>query len=132
MAQSARDLSADARDFEKSENVVVTSRVSDGARRYLKLPLSCQLVSYGNNAVASYDYMLNEYEHLRDFIGYSHNDYDLHKFRNWDGFTYEFDTSRCKRHSGYPELCESIVTIYESETNKPVWKFGIYLDESEL
>ena len=53
MAQSARDLSADARDFEKSENVVVMSRVSDGARRYLKLPFSCQLVSYGNNVVAS-------------------------------------------------------------------------------
>ena len=53
MAQSARDLSADACDFEKSENVVVTSRESDGARRYLKLPFSCQLVSYGNNVVAS-------------------------------------------------------------------------------
>ena len=53
MAQSARDLSADARDFEKSENVVVTSQESDGARRYLKLPFSCQLVSYGNNVVAS-------------------------------------------------------------------------------
>ena len=53
MAQSAIDLAADARDFEKSENVVVTSRESGGARRYLKLPFSCQLVSYGNNVVAS-------------------------------------------------------------------------------
>ena len=53
MAQSAHDLSADTSDFEKSENVVVTSRVSDEARRYLKLPFSCQLVSYGNNVVAS-------------------------------------------------------------------------------
>ncbi len=53
MAQSAVDLSADASDFEKGENVVVTSRESDGARRYLKLPFSCQLVSYGNNVVAS-------------------------------------------------------------------------------
>ena len=53
MAQSAIDLSADERDFEKSENVVVVSRVSDGARRYLKLPFSCQLVSYGTNVVAS-------------------------------------------------------------------------------
>ncbi|MBR5798042.1 MAG: GNAT family N-acetyltransferase, partial [Clostridia bacterium] len=53
MAQSAVDLSADASDFEKSENVVVTSHESDGARRYLKLPFSCQLVSYGNNVVAS-------------------------------------------------------------------------------
>ena len=53
MAQSAIDLCAAPDDFEKSENVVVTSRESDGARRYLKLPFSCQLVSYGNNVVAS-------------------------------------------------------------------------------
>ena len=53
MAQSAVDLSAYVSDFEKSENVVVLSRESDGARRYLKLPFSCQLVSYGNNVVAS-------------------------------------------------------------------------------
>ena len=53
MAQSAIDLSAEASDFEKNQNVVVTSYESDGARRYLKLPFSCQLVSYGNNVVAS-------------------------------------------------------------------------------
>ena len=53
MAQSARDLSSGAGDFEKSENVVVMSQESDGVRRYLKLPFSCQLVSYGNNVVAS-------------------------------------------------------------------------------
>ena len=53
MAQSARDLCADASDFEKSENVVVLSSESEEARKYLKLPFSCQLVSYGNNVVAS-------------------------------------------------------------------------------
>ena len=53
MEQSALDLCADASDFEKSENVVVISNKSEGARRYLKLPFSCQLVSYGNNVVAS-------------------------------------------------------------------------------
>ena len=53
MAQSAIDLSASPDDFEKSENVIVTSQENDGARRYLKLPFSCQLVSYGNNVVAS-------------------------------------------------------------------------------
>jgi len=53
MTQSAVDLCAAPADFEKSENVVVTSHESDGARRYLKLPFSCQLVSYGNNVVAS-------------------------------------------------------------------------------
>ena len=53
MQQSAIDLCAEASDFEKKENVVVQSKVSEGARRYLKLPFSCQLVSYGNNVVAS-------------------------------------------------------------------------------
>ena len=53
MAQSAVDLGAQAKDFEKEENVVVLSDVREGARRYLNLPFSCQLVSYGNNVVAS-------------------------------------------------------------------------------
>ena len=53
MAQSAIDLGADAADFEKTQNVIVLSRESEQARRYLKLPFSCQLVSYGNNVVAS-------------------------------------------------------------------------------
>jgi len=41
MAQSAIDLCAAPADFKKSENVIVTSHTSDGARRYLKLPFSC-------------------------------------------------------------------------------------------
>ena len=53
MEQSAIDLSAVASDFEKNENVVVLSQASEGARKYLKIPFSCQLVSYGNNVVAS-------------------------------------------------------------------------------
>ncbi len=51
--QSAIDTGANASDFRKSKNVVVLSRMSQGARRYLKLLFSCQLVSYGNNVVAS-------------------------------------------------------------------------------
>ena len=53
MEQSAVDLGAGAEDFLARDNRVVDSVVSDGARRYLKLPFSFQLVSYGNNAVAS-------------------------------------------------------------------------------
>ena len=53
MAQSAIDLGAAPTDFEKSGNVIVLSQTNDAARRYLKLPFSCQLVSYGNNVVAS-------------------------------------------------------------------------------
>ena len=53
MEQSAIDLCCQPSDFEKSENVIVTSYKTEGARRYLQLPFSCQLVSYGGNVVAS-------------------------------------------------------------------------------
>ena len=53
MEQSAVDICAAPADFEKNENVIVISRENNDARRYLKLPFSCQLVSYGNNVVAS-------------------------------------------------------------------------------
>ena len=53
MEQSAIDLCAEAKDFEQSDNVIVISHTNESARRYLKLPFSCQLVSYGNNVVAS-------------------------------------------------------------------------------
>ena len=53
MAQSAIDLGAMPQDFLQQENVIVTSKVDKRARKYLKLPFSCQLVSYGNNVVAS-------------------------------------------------------------------------------
>lgn len=52
LAQSAVDHGADASDFE-SENIVILSQASAGARRYLMPPFPCRLVSYGNNVVAS-------------------------------------------------------------------------------
>ena len=51
--QSAEDLSCAPEDFLKRENVVVFSKENENARKYLKLPFSCQLASYGNNIVAS-------------------------------------------------------------------------------
>lgn len=53
MAQSAIDLGCGADDFLKEENVVVHSVADPLARRYLKLPFECNLVSYGSNLVAS-------------------------------------------------------------------------------
>ena len=53
MAQSAMDCNCSAEDFKKEENVIVLSEKSNQARKYLELPFSCQLVSYGNNIVAS-------------------------------------------------------------------------------
>lgn len=92
----------------------------------------CVLSLKATMLAASYDYMLNGYEHLRKFIGYSYNNYDIHKFRNWNNYSYEFDTSHCDRYPEYPELYKSVVTIYENESKKEVWKFGVYLDEGEF
>lgn len=52
LRQSAYDLGCEPEDFEKSENVVNISRQHPLARKYLQLPLSCDLVSYGSNIVA--------------------------------------------------------------------------------
>ena len=53
MRQSAIDANCRADDFMKTENVVVTSVPNPNARKYLALPLACNLISYGNNIVAS-------------------------------------------------------------------------------
>lgn len=67
MAQSAIDANCRAEDFCKTENVVVYSRKNPDARRYLDLPLACNLISYGNNIVASVE---EKYEEIvRAYIG---------------------------------------------------------------
>lgn len=53
MRQSAIDANCRAADFCMSENKVVFSVENTEARKYLKLPFYCNLISYGNNIVAS-------------------------------------------------------------------------------
>lgn len=53
MQQSAVDMSCNQEDYEKEENVVAISKNSPECRKYLELPFYCDLVSYGNNIVAS-------------------------------------------------------------------------------
>ena len=55
MAQSATDLGCAPEDFIKDKNIIVESTTSQNARKYLRLPFICDLVSYGNNIVASVD-----------------------------------------------------------------------------
>lgn len=65
-SQSAVDLNCHKDDFEKNHNVIVTSKALNGARKYLELPFVCNLVSYGNNIVASID---RKYEKIvKDYI----------------------------------------------------------------
>lgn len=53
MRQSAVDAGCDAVDFLRADNVVVISKAHPDARRYLTLPHVCNLISYGNNIVAT-------------------------------------------------------------------------------
>jgi len=53
MAQSAADINCAPDDFLKTENVIVKSVIGPGARSYYSEPIALNLVSYGNNVVAS-------------------------------------------------------------------------------
>lgn len=66
MQQSAYDCNCDPKDFCSSTNKVVISKENPNARKYLKLPFSCNLVSYGSNIVASVSEELSEA--VREYI----------------------------------------------------------------
>ena len=53
MKQSAEDMGCSSADFISGENVIVPFRLGANARKYYKLPITCQFVSYGNNIVAA-------------------------------------------------------------------------------
>ena len=53
LIQSATDLGCRPEDFLNSKNITVPSSFDPAARKYLELPFLCNLVSYGNNIVAS-------------------------------------------------------------------------------
>lgn len=53
MKQSAEDIGCEAVDFLKEDNVVVRFRLGKNARKYYWEPITCDLVSYGNNVVAA-------------------------------------------------------------------------------
>jgi len=61
MRQSAIDANCHAEDFTREENIIVTSAADPNARKYLTLPFACNLISYGNNIVATID---EKYRHI--------------------------------------------------------------------
>lgn len=53
MQQSAEDIGCRTEDFKTDKNVLVPLKMGKNARKYLKEPITCSLVSYGNNLVAA-------------------------------------------------------------------------------
>ena len=78
---------------------------------------------------ASYDYILNNDEDLRSFIGFDYNSYDIHNFRQWDNYEYFFDTTHCLNG---PRFYRSVVSICEKGTGKEVWRVGIAMKKGEF
>lgn len=52
LQQSAYDCNCETKDFLAEHNIVSISKANPKARKYIPLPLECDLVSYGNNIVA--------------------------------------------------------------------------------
>lgn len=65
MRQSAADINACGADFLKESNVIVNGGIGKAARKYYKKPVSANLVSYGNNIVAS---VSDECRNIRSII----------------------------------------------------------------
>lgn len=53
MKQSAEDMGCQAKDFLSDKNVVFPLCLGKHARKYLKEPITCNLISYGNNIAAA-------------------------------------------------------------------------------
>ena len=71
--------------------------------------------------IASYPHILDKDAELRKLIWLPYNNYEVERFRAWDEYYFEIDTSRC---GAYPQVYGSLVTVKESMTGRPVWKFG--------
>lgn len=73
MKQSAIDMNCSIDDFLCEKNRVVLSESNPEARKYLELPFSCNLVSYGSNIVASVQ------EDYREIVEYYISQYQVER-----------------------------------------------------
>ena len=53
MHQSAEDIGCSTEDFLSDRNTVVPFQLGSKAKKYYRLPIGCNFISYGNNVVAS-------------------------------------------------------------------------------
>lgn len=67
LAQSAEDIGCRPEDFLPDDNVIVPFCMGEKARKYYKQPITCNLVSYGNNIVAAVTEEVSDV--VREYIG---------------------------------------------------------------
>ncbi len=74
LKQSAEDCNCSPDDFFRSENVIVLSKKNPLARKYVPLPLECDLITYGGNIVAQVSERLKDA--ITDFLD-QHKDFHI-------------------------------------------------------
>lgn len=71
MEQSAIDINCNISDFLRNENIIVPIKIGIKAKKYYENPITCNLISYGNNIVASvkdeYMEIISEYINKFEF-----------------------------------------------------------------
>ena len=66
MNQSAEDIGCSTDDFLSPHNIVVPFKLGSKAKKYYKLPIGCNFISYGNNVVAASEDGL--YELVKEYV----------------------------------------------------------------
>ncbi len=81
--------------------------------------------------IASYPHILDNDPYLQAEIWYQFNQgrCDLQRFREWDWYDIDVDTSRCGKH---PCVARSVVTLIDKKSAEKVWKFGIILSPEDV
>ena len=144
MRQSAEDIGCRPEDFIAADNRMVAFSLGQNAKRYYKLPIEANFISYGNNVVAASTEELAEVvrEYIRKFEFYhcfeTPNMYWLNKLIEPKGYTVcfmaEYYLPDLDRLTELP--CEYNMRVLEpadfAELYVPEWSNALCSDRKQL
>ena len=144
MKQSAEDIGCSPEAFTSDANILVPFSLGRNAKKYYKLPIEANLISYGNNVVAATTEKLSEAigEYINRFEFYhcfeTPNMYWLNELIEPKGFTVcfmaEYYLSDLNRLSYLP--CDYKLSVLEpdefEELYMPEWSNALCSDRKQL
>ena len=79
--------------------------------------------------IASYPEIIEKDEELQGIIWLRENRYEVMRFRDFEAYEIEIDTSRCR---GVPTIFGTVVNVIEKSSNEKVWHFGFGVRPEEV
>ena len=79
--------------------------------------------------IASYPYVLDNDDYLREIVWLDQNDYDITKLRDWNKYHISVDHSR---YTENPHVCKSLFTIIDNESGQAIWRIAFGLKPNEI